>query len=178
LFALRLAFAARCAPHSKAGGTSFTKVLRRMTCTVNQGTEAELDCCAVGWCDWQKGLVCQNIHGCTNHIPRIEKWLSKPLPSVTILRDPRTRFVSAWHYRCHHPNYDCFGVRKAFKAVRGGGAKKYTFDEYCAMPEYQNIMVKMLVKDKFPYGNYGVLTEVNRKGIKSGAPAMELWRLT
>jgi len=25
------------------------------------------------------------------------------------------------------------------------------------MPEYQNIMVKMLVKDKFPYGDYGVL---------------------
>ena len=144
----------------QAGGTSFTKVLRRMTCTVNQGTESELDCCAVGWCDWQKGLVCQNIHGCTNHIPRIDKWLGKPLPSVTIMRDPRTRFVSAWHYRCHHPNYDCFGVRKAFKAVRSGGTKKYTFDEYCAMPEYQNIMVKMLVKDKFPYGNYGELTEV------------------
>ena len=144
----------------QAGGTSFTKVLRRMTCTVNQGTESELDCCAVGWCDWQKGLVCQNIHGSTNHIPRIDKWLGKPLPSVTIMRDPRTRFVSAWHYRCHHPNYDCFGVRKAFKAVRSGGTKKYTFDEYCAMPEYQNIMVKMLVKDKFPYGNYGELTEV------------------
>ena len=37
---------------------------------------------AVGWCDWQKGLVCQNIHGCTNHIPRIDKWLNRPLPSV------------------------------------------------------------------------------------------------
>ena len=131
------------------------------TFILGAGTERELDCCAVGWCDWQKGLVCQNIHGCTNHIPRIDKWLAKRLPSVTIMRDPRTRFVSAWHYRCHHPNYDCFGVRKEFKAARSGGGKKYSFDDYCAMPEYRNIMTKMLVKDKFPYGDYGPLGDAD-----------------
>lgn len=128
-------------------------------CTKNEATESEMDCCAVGWCDWQKGITCQNIHGCTNHIPRIGKWLNKPLPSVTIMRDPATRFISAWHYRCHNPNYDCFGIRKQFKAIRSGKARKFSFDEYCEMAEYQNIMIKMLVKDKFPYGDYGELTE-------------------
>ena len=79
-----------------------------MMCTRNGATESELDCCMVGWCDWQKGMTCQNIHGCTNHIPRLYKWLHRPLPSVTILRNPVTRFVSAWHYRCHHPNCTAF----------------------------------------------------------------------
>ena len=139
---------------SQAGGTSFTKVLRRMMCTRNGATEAELDCCDVGWCDWQKGMTCQNIHGCTNHIPRLYKWLARPLPSVTILRNPVTRFVSAWHYRCHHPNYDCFNVREEFKLIRVNRASKKTFDEYCAMAEYQNTIAKMLVKDKFPYGRF------------------------
>jgi hypothetical protein len=128
---------------TKAGGTSFTKVLRRMVCTKNEATESEMDCCAVGWCDWQKGITCQNIHGCTNHIPRVGKWLNKPLPSITMMRDPVTRFISAWFYRCHNPNYDCFGVRKSFKAIRSGKSKRYSYDDYCTMPEYQNIMIKV-----------------------------------
>ena len=43
----------------KAGGTSLSKVLRRMMCTRNNGTNMELDCCNVGWCDFQKGVTCQ-----------------------------------------------------------------------------------------------------------------------
>ena len=102
-------------------------------------------------------------------------------PQVTIMRDPVTRFVSAWHYRCHHPNYDCFNVREEFKAIRESRGNKKTFSEYCQMREYQNIMVKvtsssaacfrpettplndaawvdqMLVKDKFPYTDCGPL---------------------
>lgn len=62
------------------------------------------------------------------------------------MRDPVTRFVSAWHYRCHHPNYDCFNVREEFKAIRESRGNKKTFSEYCQMREYQNIMVKV----KFP----------------------------
>ena len=75
-----------------------------------------------------------------------------------MLRNPRTRYVSAWHYRCHNPNYDCFGVRKEFMKIRYGRAKKKTFEEYLAMPEYQNVMTKMLALDKLPYGDYGPLT--------------------
>jgi hypothetical protein len=48
-------------------------------------------------------------------------------------------------------------VRKDFKKIRDAGAKKYSFRDYCEMPEYQNILIKMLVKDKFPYGDYGTL---------------------
>jgi len=77
------------------------------------------------------------------------------------MREPGSRFVSAWHYRCHHPNYDCFNVNKQFKLVRSGKAKKYTFDDYCRMPEYQNIMIKMFVRDKFPYGDYGEITDAD-----------------
>ena len=137
-----------------------------MMCTRNNGTNMELDCCNVGWCDFQKGVTCQNIHGCTNHIPRLWKWLKRPLPSLIMLRDPLTRYVSAWHYRCHNPNYDCFGVRKEFAAIRYGRSRKKSFDEYLAMAEYQNIMTKMLALDKLPYGNYGELDHLHLKKAK------------
>jgi len=143
----------------KAGGTTFSKVLRRMMCTRNNATEATLDCCTPGFCDIQKGITCQNIHGCTNHIPRLKRWLVRNLPSVTIFRNPVTRYVSGWHYRCHNPNSDCFDVRKEFEYIRSGRHPQATFQDYLGMEEYSNIMVKMLAKDKFPYGDYGKITQ-------------------
>jgi hypothetical protein len=39
--------------------------------------------------------------------------------SVTMLRDPVARVVSAWFYRCHSPNRDCYNVRGKFCQVGG-----------------------------------------------------------
>ncbi len=46
-------------------------------------------------------------------------------------------------------------------------ARRRTFEEYCGMREYQNIMLKMLVKDKFPYTDCGELTRADlQRGIE------------
>ena len=59
-------------------------------------------------------------------------------------------------------------MREEFKLIRVNRAKQKTFDEYCSMAEYQNTITKMLVKDKFPYGNYGPLGEAElEKGKKA-----------
>ena len=49
---------------------------------------------------------------------------------------------------------------------RYGRKKKKSFDEYCAMREYQNIMTKMLALDKLPYGDYGELTSKHVQSAK------------
>ena len=63
-----------------------------------------------------------------------------------------TRFVSGFFYRAHSPNWDRFNIRPEF-SEDPTYPFKYSFDEYLEMPEYQNILVKMFARDKFPYFN-------------------------
>ena len=70
------------------------------------------------------------------------------------------RILSAWFYRCHTPNDDCFNVRAYFKSIRAGLIPKVTYAEYIEMPEYSNIQSRMLGADSFPYRNVTVDDEV------------------
>lgn len=70
------------------------------------------------------------------------------------------RLLSAWFYRCHSPNNDCFQVRSYFKYIRKGWRPKVTFSEFLEMPEYQNIQTRMLGADSFPYRNITVNDQV------------------
>jgi hypothetical protein len=47
-------------------------------------------------------------------------FLFKEAPSVTVIREPVSRLISAFHYRGHSPNLDFFQVRKEFKMIKDG----------------------------------------------------------
>ncbi|KAK7247944.1 hypothetical protein SO694_00085038 [Aureococcus anophagefferens] len=46
--------------------------------------------------------------------PSLRMYAARPstrnIRAVTMVREPLGRVVSAWHYRCHNPNWDCFHV--------------------------------------------------------------------
>jgi hypothetical protein len=73
-----------------------------------------------------------------------------------LLREPTSRLLSAWFYRCHSPNIDCYQVRPEFKLIHDGKRPKVTFEEYLDMPEYSNIQTRMLGADSFPYRNVSI----------------------
>jgi hypothetical protein len=83
-------------------------------------------------------------------------YIFRPMPSITILREPVSRLLSAFFYRGHSPNNDFFQVRPYFKDIRDGKLPKVEFPEYIEMPEYQNIQTRMLGADSFPYKNVTV----------------------
>ena len=47
-----------------------------------------------------------------------------------MVREPLSRVVSAWHYRCHNPNWDCFHVPGATQ----WGARKRLKDWHLTPP--------------------------------------------
>jgi len=48
------------------------------------------------------------------------RFLFQDAPSVTVIREPVSRLISAFHYRGHSPNLDFFQVRKEFKMIKDG----------------------------------------------------------
>ncbi len=73
----------------KCGGTSMTAILREIACKMDPNRNT--DCCTnPGFCDWWTFQRCASIRGCTSHIPQ-RPWIFKPLPSITLLRDPTSR---------------------------------------------------------------------------------------
>jgi hypothetical protein len=73
------------------------------------------------------------------------------------------RLLSAWFYRCHTPNNDCFQVRPYFKDIYEKRLPKVKFPEYIEMIEYQNIITRMLGADSFPYRNITINDEVSNE---------------
>ena len=67
--------------------------------------------------------------------------------SLTMLRHPWSRLVSAYFYKGHSPNYDQYKLRPdewPHPTLRDEKTWRVrTFDEYVAAPEYQNVMTKM-----------------------------------
>jgi hypothetical protein len=66
--------------------------------------------------------------------------------SVTILRHPFQRAVSAAMYKGHSPNYDVFGLRPGFwlhPADKPPGYRSFNFHDYVRADEYQNNLVKL-----------------------------------
>lgn len=142
----------------KCGGTSMTAILREVACKMD--SQRNVDCCTnPGFCDWHAFRRCSSIRGCINHIPQ-RTYIFRPLPSISMLRDPTSRIISAWFYRGHSPNLDFFQVRPEFKEISNGLRPRVTFDEYIEMPEYQNIQTRMFGADSFPYKNVTITHEV------------------
>ena len=92
----------------------------------------------------------------------------------TIIRDPVERVKSAFYYRCHNPNMDCYHVRESYcqlrkkssgecgEGVEGPKGKVWTFDEYLELPEYHNIFTRMFggaPNGIFPYTADSPVTE-------------------
>jgi hypothetical protein len=73
--------------------------------------------------------------------------------SVTIIRHPMTRYISGYFYRAHSPNWDRFGLRPGYFSKDPTYPFRFSFEDYMAMPEYHNILVKMFARDQFPYFN-------------------------
>jgi hypothetical protein len=147
----------------KCGGTSMTAILREVACTIDPARN--VDCCTnKGFCDYNDNKRCNSIRGCINHFPN-RPWIFKPQPSITILRDPVSRLLSAWFYRGHSPNLDFFQVRPWFKEIKDGKRPKVVFDEYIEMVEYQNIQTRMLGADSFPYRDVPITPEVFDKAV-------------
>ncbi len=149
----------------KCGGTTMTTVLRQIQCVLNP--VKNVDCCTnPGFCDWHAHRRCESIKGCINHFPN-RKMIFKPLPSITVFREPTSRLLSAWFYRGHSPNLDFFQVRPYFKEISEGKLPRVKFPEYIEMPEYQNIQTRMLGADSFPYRNITVTDEVYDKAVSA-----------
>jgi len=142
-----------------------TAILRQVSCVVDPARNA--DCCKnPGFCDWHAERRCAAIRGCTNHFPQ-RQYIFRPLPSITVFREPVSRLISAWFYRGHSPNLDFFQVRPEFKDIKDGLRPQVVFDEYLDMPEYQNIITRMLGADSFPYKNVTITETVYRKALEA-----------
>lgn len=149
----------------KCGGTSMTSILRQVACEVD--TERNEDCCTnPGFCDWHAHRRCASIKGCINHFPQTE-WIYKAPPSITIMREPMSRLLSAWFYRGHSPNLDFFQVRPWFKEIKEGKRPRVTFAEYLEMPEYNNIQTRMLGGNSFPYKNVTVTQQLYETALSA-----------
>ena len=149
----------------KCGGTSMSAVLRQVMC--QKDPSANTECCTnPGFCDWHAHRRCPVIKGCINHFPH-RPLIFKPLPSIAIFRHPVSRLISAFFYRCHSPNSDCFQVRPESKLIKERKRSKVTFDEYLEMHEYNNIMTRMLGADSFPYRNVTVTEKLYAAAINA-----------
>lgn len=67
--------------------------------------------------------------------------------SLTMLRHPWSRLVSAFFYKGHSPNYDVYELRPS-EWIHPSGRnesnwRNRNFDEYVSYPEYQNSITKM-----------------------------------
>jgi len=156
----------------KCGGSALTATLRRLACVAN-GNPTNPCCSNPGFCqrNRQKMRLCPDVLNCHSHQPQLSLFfgarsLNRHLKAVTMVREPLGRVVSAWHYRCHNPNWDCFHIdgsvqwaeRKRLHDdwyVRPPNASDVlpwvSFGRFLDMEHYQNIQVRMLGSDRFPY---------------------------
>jgi hypothetical protein len=66
--------------------------------------------------------------------------------SLTIVRHPFARALSACMYKGHNPNYDVFDLRPGLwlhPSVKPRNYHNFNFYDYVVAPEYQNSLVKM-----------------------------------
>mmetsp|Transcript_45679 Transcript_45679/g.92208 ORF Transcript_45679/g.92208 Transcript_45679/m.92208 type:complete len:515 (+) Transcript_45679:73-1617(+) len=144
----------------KSGGTTFGQVVIAASCELNSAFRDSLDCCSApaDWCAENCEPIpdCKAIYGCSlchcHHIPRLHR-MADAHYSVTIIRHPMTRYISGYFYRAHSPNWDRFNIRPGIFSKHPTYPFKFSFDDYLAMPEYHNILVKMFSRDAFPYFN-------------------------
>ena len=111
----------------KAGSSSFSAFVRKQMGAACPGPDGH--CCKFpgsprGTCNETR--VCAAITGCSGHIPHIALVGLYGTPSVMMLRNPLTRYVSAFGYPGHHTN-------------------RVTFKEHLRLPQWDNVVTKMLL---------------------------------
>lgn len=86
----------------------------------------------------REGLMCSRVKGQTDHRPNYGgRWL----PTITSLRDPTARLLSAFFYTEPH------------RPEPASDHRWETFVEYIRMPKYRNVMTKML-SGSYAYDDY------------------------
>jgi hypothetical protein len=96
----------------KAASTSLSTLARSVV-----GCEPPGPCCKwpgdpIGSCPNHRLFDCQierKVIGCTGHDPQYSSLQSSKIPSITIIREPIARSVSAFFYPNHH-NMECFSA--------------------------------------------------------------------
>jgi hypothetical protein len=119
----------------KASSSSLSVVARRLV-----GCNPPGPCCKYpgsppGSCPSRGLFNCQEdkkLIGCTHHYPKLESLVDTNLMSISIMREPKNRSISAFFYPGIHHNSDCTSDQNTCY-------KQYTNDK-----RFKNIAVKML----------------------------------
>lgn len=119
----------------KASSSSLSAIARRMV-----GCSPAGPCCKwpgdpPGSCPSKELFACQTqgkVIGCTHHHPNYPSLLDKSIVSISIMREPLSRSVSAFFYPGIHHNSQCKGNHT------------YCFLEYTRSEKWKNIAVKMM----------------------------------
>jgi hypothetical protein len=111
----------------KAASSTFSAFVRKQMGAACPGPDGH--CCKFpgspkGACNETR--LCAAIIGCSGHTPHISQVGQQETPSVMMLRNPLTRYISAFGFPGHHTT----------------GA---TFEEHLRLPEWDNVVTKMLL---------------------------------
>lgn len=91
----------------------------------------------LGSCPSKLLFNCQlegRVLGCTHHHPNYESLLDPSIHSISIMRDPYSRSISAFFYPGHH-DMQCQQQRND---------PYHCFRKYTQSPQYSNVVVKLL----------------------------------
>lgn len=119
----------------KASSSSLSAVARRFAGCVPAGPCCRWPGDPPGTCPSKELFACQQqnrVVGCTHHYPHYDSLLDARLPSISVMREPRSRALSAFFYPGIHHNSKCAGSREA------------CFREYTGNSRWRDVAVKML----------------------------------
>lgn len=127
----------------KASSSSLSTIARRLV-----GCEPPGPCCKwpgdpPGSCPSKRLFACQTegrVIGCTHHYPNYDALLRKSTMSISIMREPKQRAVSAFFYPGIHHNNKC------------KSSIENCFREYSSSPKWKNIATKMIT-GAYAYGS-------------------------
>lgn len=167
----------------KAGSTSMSAVVRRLIGCTPAGPCCRYPGSPKGSCpatsDRPDMFMCQRVVGCVGHNPHADRHpfsKSESLITVSMLREPIARAISAFFY--HPPHTNC--------ELGNCPNRDAAFGEYLRNPIYQNVAVKML-SGTFPYRNVTTGHETGEYSLKNALRIlpkfdfmgiMELWSLS